>query len=215
MSGYWPTCARRTASVLISSMVRSDFSCEKQGKLSEKLTRKRSATDTANEMGNDFIERAWWCCSRVDTGFDSFPIEKNTGPVGEPAPVQGRYTYLKNKLQTKLYGATAARTDHRVGSSDVGSGASTPEARRGRIVEAETILAAIWIGKIRMIENVEELRAELSAEALAEMEVLRHREIHVAETRIRENVASHGAEGPQCWGNHDGVSFGVAAVYGQ
>ena len=38
-----------------------------------------------------------------------------------------------------------------------------------------------WLGKDRVVENVEELRAELGAEALAEMPVLGQREVEIAE----------------------------------
>src|ERR1700720_3135629 len=117
----------------------------------------------------------------------------------------------ENKLQAELNRARASGTNGWVGGSDVGSGAAASEAAHGRIIEAETILAAVRIGEVGMVENVEELRPELGAEALAEMPVLRQGEAHVAETGIGENVASHGAELPQCWRNQDGVAFGIAA----
>ena len=117
----------------------------------------------------------------------------------------------ENQLQAELNRARASRTHGRVGGGDVRSGTAAAEATRGRIIEAVTILAAIRIGEVGVVENVEELRPELGAEALAEMPVLRQREVHVAETGIGENVAAHVAERPQCRRNHDGVPFGVAA----
>src|SRR5208337_121074 len=103
----------------------------------------------------------------------------------------------ENKLQAELNRARASRTHGRVGGGDVGSGTTAAEATRGRIIEAETILPAIRIGEVGMVENVEELSPELGAEALAKMPVLRQREIEILETGIGENVASHGAEGSQ------------------
>src|ERR1035438_962586 len=121
----------------------------------------------------------------------------------------------ENKLQAELHRARASRTHGRVGGGHVGSGTTASEATHGRIVEAETILAAVWVGEVGMVENVEELSPELGAEPLAEMKVLRQREVHVLETGIGENVAAHGAEGSQGRRNHDGVALGVAAVKGQ
>src|SRR5450759_1019709 len=109
----------------------------------------------------------------------------------------------ENKLQAELNRARASRTHGRVGGGEVGSGTAATEASHGRIIEAVTILSAVWIGEVGMVEYVEELSPELGAEALAEMPVLRQREVHVAETRIGEGVAAHVAERPQCRRNHD------------
>src|SRR5260370_14230006 len=117
----------------------------------------------------------------------------------------------ESQLQTQLNRTRTSRTHGRVGSRNVRSGATATEAAHGWIVEAETVLTAVWIGEVRVIENVEELSPELGAHVLAEMPVLRHGEVHVAETGIGENVASHGAELPECWRNHDRVAFGIAA----
>src|ERR1039458_7568572 len=92
----------------------------------------------------------------------------------------------ENKLQAELHRARASRTHGRVGGGHVGSGTTASEARRGRIIEAETILPAIRIGEVGMVENVEELRPELGAEALAKVPVLRQREVHVIDKRRRE-----------------------------
>src|SRR6266853_3150807 len=103
----------------------------------------------------------------------------------------------ENELQAELHRARASRANGWVGSGDVGRGTAAAEATHGRIIEAKAILAAIRIGEVRMVENVEELRSELGAKALAKMPVLRQREIYVLETGIGENVASHGAERSQ------------------
>src|ERR1039458_6270647 len=84
----------------------------------------------------------------------------------------------ENKLQAELHRTRASRTHGRVGGGDVRSGTAAAEATHGRIIEAETILPAIRIGEVGMVENVEELRPELGAEALAKVPVLRQRGVH-------------------------------------
>src|SRR5207245_6580370 len=122
---------------------------------------------------------------------DSLPVEDKDG-TGRPAPIM-KSPRSENKLQAELNRARASRTHGRIGGGNVGSGTAASEAAHGRIIEAETILAAVWIGEVGVVENVEELRPELGAEALAEMPVLRQREIHVLESVIGENVAYIGA----------------------
>jgi hypothetical protein len=45
-----------------------------------------------------------------------------------------------------------------------------------------------------VIEDVKELRPELSVEPLLELEVLEHGEIHVLEAGVPEDVPAHGAK---------------------
>src|SRR6267143_750086 len=144
---------------------------------------------------------------------DSFPVEDKDG-TGGPAPIM-KSPRSENKLQAELNRARASRTHGRIGGGNVGSGTAASEAAHGRIIETETILAAVWIGEVWMVENVEELRPELGAKALAKMPVLRQGEVHVAETGIGENVASHSAERSQWRRNHNGIALGVATVKGQ
>ena len=101
---------------------------------------------------------------------------------------------LESELQSQLHGAAAARTDDGVGCGHVGRGASTTEGPHGRIVQTESVLSAVGIGKVRMIENVKKLGAELSVDALSEMPVLGHREIEVSEAGVGKRVARHVAE---------------------
>src|SRR5580658_8992570 len=117
----------------------------------------------------------------------------------------------EENLQRELNRTRASGTYGRVRSGDVGSGTTASEASRRGIIETKTVLSTVWIGKVGMIENVEELSAELGAVALAKVPVLCHREIEVAETGIGENVASHGAEGSERRRNHDGASLRVTA----
>src|SRR5579863_10397127 len=57
-----------------------------------------------------------------------------------------------------------------------------------------------------MIENVEDLPAELEAIAFLKCEVLEDGSVQVVEPCIAENVAAHVAVGPQCWRNQDRVA---------
>src|SRR5439155_13554322 len=47
----------------------------------------------------------------------------------------------------------------------------------------------LWLREIRMIQNIECLRAELQRHAFANRRVLGDREVHILEPRRRENVA--------------------------
>src|SRR5579859_288383 len=107
---------------------------------------------------------------------NSFRVKKDGAGV-RSSPTAGKGGLLENQFQAELYRARASRTHGRVGGGDVGSGAAAAEARHRRIIEAETILATIRIGEVGMVENVEELSAELRAEALAQMPVLSNREV--------------------------------------
>src|SRR6266852_3996151 len=93
------------------------------------------------------------------------------GGGSDPAVNQG---WLKSELQTKLNRAGATRTNDGVGSSNIWCGTPTTEesAATRRIVVCISVLPAEWIGEIRVIENIEELRAELSTEVLTPLEVL-------------------------------------------
>src|ERR1700728_281745 len=117
----------------------------------------------------------------------------------------------ENKLQSQLHRTASTGTDYRISSGDVRCSARASERLNRRIVKAETILSAVRVGEIRVIENVEEFGPELRVETLGEMPVLRHREVHVAESRVREDVAAHVAKAPEGGRNHDGIAFRVAS----
>src|ERR1700694_1111839 len=117
----------------------------------------------------------------------------------------------ENKLQSQLNRTAATRANDGVGSGDVRSGTAATKTTGGRIIQAESVLAAVRIGEVGMVEDVEEFSPELGAEALAEMPVLRQREVHIAESGIGEGIAAHVAEGSQCWSNHDGGALGITA----
>jgi hypothetical protein len=67
----------------------------------------------------------------------------------------------ENKLQAQLHSTAATGTDYGVSCGNVRSSARASEWLNGRIVEAEAILSAVRVREIRVIENVEELSAEL------------------------------------------------------
>src|SRR3984893_10357580 len=123
-----------------------------------------------------------------------------------------RRSGLEDELQRKLDGAAAPRTNDGVGTRSVrGFAAATESARRRRIVESQAILAPKGIGKVGMIEEVEDLGAELRCQAFLELEILGNGKIPVVETRVPEGVAAHRAEGPKGWRNHDRAALRVAA----
>ena len=75
----------------------------------------------------------------------------------------------------------------------------------------EAILAAVWIRKVRVVENVEELSPELRSQPLSKVPVLRQGYVEVAEAGVAERVASHVAELPEGRRNHDRAPLCVAA----
>src|SRR5580704_13290184 len=139
-----------------------------------------------------------------------FQLKKDGGRV-EVRPRFTKTPSSEQKLQSQLNCAAATRADDRVGSGHIRSGASAAEVSGGRIIETETILSAVGISKVRMVENVEELRPELSVKPFPKLPVLRDREIDIAETRIGKRVSAHVAELPERRRNHDRVAFGITA----
>src|ERR1700716_1211750 len=112
-----------------------------------------------------------------------------SGPLLSSTCTPTLFAWLESELQAQLYGAAAARPDDGVGRSDVRSGARTTKSRPAdgryrRIVVAIAILPTVGIGKVRMIKNVKELHASLSAKVLAPFEVLGQRKIHNLEAGI-------------------------------
>jgi len=74
------------------------------------------------------------------------------------------------------------------------------------------ILSPEGIGKIGMVEHVEEFGAELSAETFPELPILRDREIPVPKAGIAEDIAAHRAFGSDGWREHNGTAARVAAI---
>src|SRR5580692_3398880 len=59
-----------------------------------------------------------------------------------------------------------------------------------------------------MVEQVEELDAELRAIPLLEREVLEHGEVHVLEATVAEGVSAHISEAASCWRSHGRLAIG-------
>ena len=87
---------------------------------------------------------------------------------------------------------------------DVGRLASTPElSRRSGI--------AIDEGKFRMIEQVEEFDSKFGGQPLHDLEILKHRHIHVVEAWSRENVSAGRSKRADGRRNQYGAALSVAA----
>src|ERR1700687_863788 len=122
---------------------------------------------------------------------------------------------LENELQAQLHGATAARPDDGIGGGYVRRGTLATERAGRRIVLTKTILSTVGIGKVGMVEDVEEFGAELHAEPFREMPVLGDGEIKVPEAGIAESVATHVPELSERRRNHDRAALRVAAKRGE
>src|SRR5215469_12239486 len=108
----------------------------------------------------------------------------------EPAVGSG----LEQHLQTQLNRPASAGTNDRVGGGDIWGGTASAKTTCRRIIQSKSVLSTVRIGEIGMVEEVEELGAELHPGSLSEMPILCHREIQVAETGIRKDVSAHRPE---------------------
>lgn len=119
--------------------------------------------------------------------------------------------HLERELQTQLDRARATRTHGRVSSSYIGSGAAAAKRTKRRIIQAKSILTAVRVSEVRMVENIEELGAGLESHGFSKVEILGQREIEISEASVLEHVPAHVSELAQRRRNHDGTSVGVAA----
>jgi len=119
---------------------------------------------------------------------------------GTCCPRTGRMD-LEHELQAELDRAGVSRADDWIAGRDIGRGAPTAERAIGRRIAASGVAIdrAEGISDLGVIEHVEELRPELSAEPLRELEVLEYGEVHVLETGVTEDVPAHGAESSSHW----------------
>ena len=78
-----------------------------------------------------------------------------------PALVPRRLLPLEKELQSELNRAAAARSDHGICRCDVRRNAAATKRLGGWIVKTESVLTAVRVREVRMIENIEELGAEL------------------------------------------------------
>ena len=90
-----------------------------------------------------------------------------------------------------------------------------PNGLYRRIVQTKAVLPAIRIGEVRVIENIEELGAELQAHGFSKVEVLAQREIEILEPGILKHVPSHVSELTERRRHHNGITVGVAAKKGE
>ena len=105
-------------------------------------------------------------------------------------------TQSENELQAQLNRAAAAGADDGVGGCNVRRGATAAEGLCGRVVEPIAVLPSVGICEVRVIEDIEELGAELGVETFAQLPVLGNGEIEVLESGITEEVTSHISELP-------------------
>src|SRR5712691_6332265 len=99
-------------------------------------------------------------------------------------------------LQAKLDIAWSACANHRIGAGHIWS--RTGETKRiwHRRVN---VPQRSGVGKVGVIENIEEFRTELHAYALVDLSGFHQREVPVVESRASEEVAAHSAELPRLW----------------
>src|SRR5207237_10299270 len=138
-------------------------------------------------------------------------LRRGVRGVATPWPNKGR-TNLRparldpqseEQLQSQLDGAAAARSDDRVGSRYVGSGAGACKRTGRRIVVRPPVLSPERIGEVGMIEHVEELGTELRAKALSKLPILSHGEVPVVKAGVAENIPAHRAERSKRRRNHE------------
>src|SRR6267154_1177917 len=151
----------------------------------------------------------------------SFLLRLDPSPRKRPNGITVRPTDLvdllcgnsERELQAQLNSTAPARPDHRIGGGYVWRRASATEGAKGRrIVLSVTILSAVRISEVGMVENVEELGAELGMDTFTKMPVLGNREIEVLESGVGEQISRHVAQLPQRRRQHDGSALGVAPI---
>src|ERR1700736_5066533 len=91
---------------------------------------------------------------------------------------------LENELRPELNRAWTAGAYGGIGSCDVRRRATPTKRNHGKIIQAKAVLSPVRVGKIRMIENVEELSSELEPHGFSKVEVLGHGEIEILEAGV-------------------------------
>ncbi len=125
---------------------------------------------------------------------------------------------LKDQLQAQLDRPRSARTEHRVGAGDIGCLIPESETRtaRGCGIGKGVVApgASKRVGDVGMIEKVEGLGAELSGQALLNLEDLRDREIHVVVRHAAEEVVARCPQTPIRRRDQDRASRHSAGILG-
>ena len=119
--------------------------------------------------------------------------------------------HLERELHPQLDRARATGAHGRVGSGDIGRGAAAAERTNRRIIQTKSILTAVRVSKVRMVENIEELDAALQPHGFSKVEILRQREIEILEAGVLEHVPAHVSELAEWRRDHDRIAVGVAA----
>ena len=117
---------------------------------------------------------------------------------------------LENELRANLNRSRSARTHRRISCCDIRRSAPATKTSSGRIIEAVPVLSAIGIREVRVIEDIEELCAELQPLAFSKVKVLGDREIKVLEAGILEHIPSHVSELSKWRRHHYGIACRVA-----
>src|SRR5665213_2605642 len=113
---------------------------------------------------------------------------------------------LERQAEADLDGARAAASHRGVGNADVrGLARRTKRSGGGWIAEVRVV--------VRLIQDVEGLKAELTLEALGETDSFRNGEVPFVERLTPEQVARFVAEGAERRRQHDGTAVGEAAKF--
>ena len=124
--------------------------------------------------------------------------------------------FLENELQGKLHRARPTRLIQRTQSAQATGQRSCGLAKRaggrkaGGVLVEGTVVRCVDSAEIRMVEDVEELSADLQPHDFSKMKVLGQREIEVLEAGVGKHVAAHVSELPKRGGHHHRVSLSVA-----
>src|ERR1700731_3303474 len=132
--------------------------------------------------------------------------------------VQVGASELKDEFQAQLDGAGAARAEYRVEGGVVRSGAAAAERARLRWIGEGPLAVSAGgppgIGEIGVVEKVKGFHAELRPDSFPELKGFGNRKVHVAETGIAEDVATHVAKLAEAVRDQYGVADHVAITRG-
>src|SRR5579863_1122080 len=153
---------------------------------------------------------------KFDSSFLKSPIRRyrhrvKKGRTNHARPGNPFHERLEHELRSKLNRARPSGTDGRIRSRYVRRRASAAEWLHRGIVQTESVLTPIRIGEIRMVKNVEELRAELQPHCFSKVKILGYREIEILETGILKHVAPHVPKLSERRWDHHGTAIGIAA----
>jgi len=140
-----------------------------------------------------------------------------TGWCEDPLALAPAGWILERQLQPELHQPAVSRTDDGIAGGEVGRGGAGAQGTptRGVIASMRAIVCTARIGDGDVIQHIEELDAELSAEPFLEREVLEYREIPVPEAIVAEDVPAHSAKRPGLRRNHDRVALYETAALDQ